>query len=250
LTPKTASNTLFVNAFTRHAARRQAGGAGRAMKKVSTSTVGRLSMYLRLLQELAAEGSATVSSGELAQRAGVTAAQVRKDLSLFGTFGKRGLGYDVGELLTALRTILGLERRWRVALVGAGRIGAALLGYQDFRQQGFYIEAVFDADPAKVGERWHGHVVRADREMEAVLERKRIDIAIIAVPAEAAQGVVDRIVGAGVRAMLNFAPTKLDVPPDVVVKNVNMTVELEGLSYALANANANARAGADARRAS
>jgi redox-sensing transcriptional repressor len=208
------------------------------MKKVSTSTVGRLSLYLRLLAELAAEGSATVSSEELAQRAGVTAAQVRKDLSLFGTFGKRGLGYGVDELIAALRSILGLERRWRVALIGAGKIGAALLGYQDFRRQGFYIEAVFDADPAKVGERWHGHVVRTDEGMESVLERERIDIAILAVPAEAAQAVVERVVRAGVRAVLNFAPTKLVVPADVVVKNVNMAVELEGLSYALANADA------------
>jgi redox-sensing transcriptional repressor len=211
------------------------------MKKVSTSTVGRLSLYLRLLQEVAADGSATVSSEALAQRAGVTAAQVRKDLSLFGTFGKRGLGYDVAELIAALRTILGLERRWRVALIGAGKIGAALLGYQDFRRQGFFIEAVFDADPAKIGQRWNGQVVRSDRELESVLKRERIDIAILAVPAEAAQAVVDRVVRAGVRAVLNFAPTKLDVPAAIAVKNVNMAVELEGLSYALANAEGRAR---------
>jgi redox-sensing transcriptional repressor len=215
-----------------------APAASMVMKKVSASTVGRLSLYLRLLEELTAEGSATVSSGALAQRAGVTAAQVRKDLSLFGTFGKRGLGYGVGELIAAVRQILGLERRWHVALVGAGKIGAALLGYQDFRRRGFFIEAVFDADAAKVGARWHGHVVRADRDMEAVLRRKQIDIAILAVPAESAQAVVERVVRSGVRAILNFAPTKLVVPAGVAVKTVNMAVELEGLSYALANADA------------
>lgn len=202
-------------------------------KKVSESTVTRLSMYLRLLQELSAEGVSTLASDELAARCGVSAAQVRKDLSLFGTFGKRGMGYAVLELQSALRRILGLERRWRVALVGAGRIGAALMGYQDFRRQGFDIVAVFDADPAKVGREWEGHVVQADEAIAAGL--KGIDIAIVAVPAEAAQAVVERVVGAGVRAILNFAPTKLEVPAHVTVKTVNMALELEGLSYALVN---------------
>jgi redox-sensing transcriptional repressor len=202
-------------------------------KKVSESTVTRLSMYLRLLQELSAEGVSTLASDELAARCGVSAAQVRKDLSLFGTFGKRGMGYAVLELQSALRRILGLERRWRVALVGAGRIGAALMGYQDFRRQGFDIVAVFDADPAKVGREWEGQVVQGDEAIAAGL--KGIDIAIVAVPAEAAQAVVERVVGAGVRAILNFAPTKLEVPPHVTVKTVNMALELEGLSYALVN---------------
>lgn len=204
------------------------------VKKVSESTVGRLSLYLRLLEELD-ESVATLSSEELAALAGTSAAQVRKDLSFFGTFGKRGLGYGVTELITTLRSILGLERRWRVAVIGAGKIGAALMGYQDFKRQGFYIESVFDSDEAKVGQRWNGLVVRADAEMETALQGEAIDIAIIAVPAEAAQSVVDRVVGAGVRAILNFAPVKLRVPGGVTLKNVNMAAELEGLSYALAN---------------
>jgi redox-sensing transcriptional repressor len=204
------------------------------VKKVSESTVSRLSLYLRLLEELEA-GIGTLSSEELAARAGTSAAQVRKDLSFFGTFGKRGLGYGVTELITTLRSILGLERRWRVAVVGAGKIGAALLGYQDFKRQGFYIESVFDSDAAKVGQRWNGLVVRADAEMETALQGESIDIAIIAVPADAAQSVVDRVVSAGVKAILNFAPVKLRVPVSVTLKNVNMAVELEGLSYALAN---------------
>ena len=204
------------------------------MKKVSESTVARLSLYLRLLEELD-ESVMTLSSEELAARAGTSAAQVRKDLSFFGTFGKRGLGYGVTELITTLRSILGLERRWRVAVVGAGKIGAALMGYQDFKRQGFYIETVFDSDNAKVGQRWNGLVVRADAEMENALKGEAIDIAIIAVPADAAQSVVDRVVKAGVRAILNFAPVKLRVPGGVALKNVNMAAELEGLSYALAN---------------
>ena len=213
----------------------------RGVKKVSESTVGRLSVYLRLLSELDQEGQRTLSSEDLARRCGTTAAQVRKDLSFFGTFGKRGMGYAVPELVAALRSILGLEQRWRVALVGAGRIGTALLGYQDFRRQGFHIEAVFDADPAKVRTRQGDLVVRADAEMEEALRAEGIDIVILAVPGEAAQPLVDRIVGAGVRAILNFAPTKIDVPEDVALKNVNMALELEGLSYALANEGRKAR---------
>jgi redox-sensing transcriptional repressor len=232
---------LFVNGFTN-----TASGA-LLVRKISESTVGRLSIYLRLLSELRAEGTATLSSGELARRCGTTAAQVRKDLSSFGTFGKRGLGYSVPELIGALRSILGLERRWRVALVGAGRIGMALLGYQDFRDQGFFIEAVFDADPDKVGQSRHGVVIRADAEMERVLEEGAIDIAIVAVPAEAAQAVVNRVIDAGVRGILNFAPTKLRVPPGVALKNVNMAMELEALSYALANAGRRSRRAASAR---
>jgi redox-sensing transcriptional repressor len=204
------------------------------VKKVSESTVGRLSLYLRLLEELD-DGITTLSSEELATLADTSAAQVRKDLSFFGTFGKRGLGYGVEELITTLRSILGLERRWRVAVVGAGKIGAALLGYQDFRRQGFYIEAVFDSDDRKIGQRWNGLVIRADEELESALQHDAIDIAIIAVPAEAAQAVVDRVVNAGIKAILNFAPVKLRVPITVALKNVNMAVELEGLSYALAN---------------
>jgi redox-sensing transcriptional repressor len=201
---------------------------------VSGSAVSRLSLYLRVLNELAGGGVETLSSRELATRCGVTAAQVRKDLSLFGTFGKRGLGYCVEELRTALRRILGLERRWRVALVGAGKIGAALMAYQDFQRQGFDITAVFDRDPARIGTEWNGLRVQSDDILETVL-RGGIDIAIVAVPAASAQRVVERIVAARVRAILNFAPVKLDVPDGVEVKTVNMALELEALSYALVN---------------
>jgi redox-sensing transcriptional repressor len=206
------------------------------MKKVSEPTVGRLSHYLRWLTQLSASEVATVSSEDLARNSGTTAAQVRKDLSRFGTFGKRGLGYDVPELEARLRSILGLERRWPVALVGAGRIGAALFGYESFRTQGFYIEAVFDADPGKVGAMWNGVEVQPDSALEAVLAERGIQMAVVAVPAGAAQPVVDRLVTAGVRGILNFAPLRLDVPASVVVKSVDMAVEMERLSYALTRA--------------
>jgi redox-sensing transcriptional repressor len=209
------------------------------MKRISQSTVARLSLYLRVLGELSAEGVDTLASDALARRCGTSAAQVRKDLSSFGTFGKRGKGYSVRELTRALRSILGLERRWRVALVGAGKIGAALLAYQDFRRQGFDIVAVFDSDPAKVGVTWHGLRVSADVDLEESL--RRIDIVIVAVPAEAAQRVVERVVASGIRAILNFAPTKLQVPEGVSLKTVNMAMELEGLSYALVNETAGRR---------
>ncbi len=203
------------------------------MKKVSEPTIGRLSLYLRLLMELSADGVVTVSSDDLAARSGTTAAQVRKDLSLFGTFGKRGLGYAVAELEGRLRGILGLEKRWGVALVGAGRIGAALFGYDNFRSQGFTIEAVFDANPDRVGQRWNGVVVEPDCVMERLVADRGLEIAVIAVPAEAAQRVAERLVAAGVRGILNFAPTRLDLPSHVEVKTVDMSVEMEGLSYAL-----------------
>jgi redox-sensing transcriptional repressor len=204
------------------------------MKKVSESTVTRLSLYLRVLGEASAEGIETLASEELASRCGASAAQVRKDLSLFGAFGKRGKGYDVSELVAELKRILGLERRWRVALVGAGKIGAALLAYQDFRRQGFDIVAVHDTDPAKVGAVWNGVTVQADGELEETLG-KGIDIVIVAVPAASAQAVVDRVTAGGVQAILNFAPTKLRVPAEVSLKTVNMAMELESLSYALVN---------------
>ena len=201
--------------------------------RISESTVRRLSLYLRLLQEARARGQDTISSDELAERGGTTAAQVRKDLSLFGSFGKRGLGYSVDELLRELEEILGLDRRWRVALVGAGKIGSALFGYGNFRRRGFEIGCVFDADTAKIGQPWGELKVRPDSEMERELAAQRIEIAILAVPAEAAQQVADRVVSSGVRAILNFAPVRLRVPEGVALRNVDMVVEMEGLTFAL-----------------
>lgn len=193
----------------------------------------RLSLYLRILEEVEHGGTDTISSEELAERAGTTAAQVRKDLSLFGSFGKRGLGYAVGQLAGGLREILGLDRGWRVALVGAGRIGSALFEYPGFRRRGFEIVAVLDADPGKLDTEWDGVPVRDTADLERVLRAERIDIVILAVPAEAAQEILNRVVGAGVKGVLNFAPMQLRVPPGVTVQDVNMVMELEALSFAL-----------------
>jgi redox-sensing transcriptional repressor len=205
------------------------------MKKISESAVRRLSLYLRFLQEAEAAGAETISSEELARRGGTTSAQVRKDLSLFGSFGKRGTGYSVSELVREIRSILGLTRPWRVAVVGAGRLGSALSSFRDFAARGFQIVAVYDADPGKIGMDWGGVLVQPDEEMDRTLRDEKVDVAIVAVPADAAQGVVDRIVKAGVRAVLNFAPVRLRVPAGVTLRNVDVTLELEGLSFALTN---------------
>lgn len=203
--------------------------------RISESTVRRLSLYLRYLQEAHGRGQETISSEDLALRGGTTSAQVRKDFSFFGSFGKRGLGYSVPELLRALEEILGLHRDWKVALVGAGKIGSALFSYRNFRSRGFDIRAVFDADPEKIGAPWGDLRVLPDAEMERVLVEAGIEIAIVAVPAEAAQAVVDRVVGSGVKAVLNFAPVRLRVPEGVALRSVDMVMEMEGLTFSLNN---------------
>ncbi|MGH7518145.1 MAG: redox-sensing transcriptional repressor Rex [Gemmatimonadales bacterium] len=205
------------------------------MRKVADSTVRRLSLYLRYLEEFEDQGIGTISSEALASRGGTTSAQVRKDLSFFGSFGKRGLGYTVPELAGRLREILGLERRYRVAMVGAGKIGSALVQYRGFRQRGFDIVAIYDVDPAKVGRQWNGLTVQHIDTLDAELARRPVDMAVLVTPAEAAQAVAERLVRAGVKAILNFAPVQLSVPGDVEVKTVNLALELETLSYALTN---------------
>ena len=203
------------------------------MKRIADSTVRRLSLYLRFLEEFEQSGQATVSSEELARRGGTTSAQVRKDLSSFGSFGKRGLGYAVPELAQHLREILGLEREWRSIIIGAGNIGTALAQYRGFRQRGFRVVAVYDRDPRKIGTRWDGVLVRDIAQLAADAAAETPEIAVITVPADDAQPVVDLLVGAGVRGILNFAPAPLAVPSHVALKHVNMALELEGLSYAL-----------------
>jgi redox-sensing transcriptional repressor len=205
------------------------------VKRVADSTIRRLSLYLTALEEAAARGVPTVSSEELSQLGGTTSAQVRKDLSVFGSFGKRGLGYSVPELIARLRSILGLGRRWRVCIVGAGKVGAALAQYAGFPERGFDIVAVYDADPKRIGERWSDLTVRDVNGLEEDAAELDCDIAVLAVPAVAAQRVTERLVASGIRAILNFVPVQLSVPRDVAVRNVNMAVELEALSFALTN---------------
>lgn len=204
-------------------------------RKIADSTVRRLAIYLRFLEEFQHQGRDTISSEALAGRAGTTSAQVRKDLSFFGSFGKRGLGYDVDALATRLREILGLGHRYRVIIVGAGRLAGALVQYAGFSARGFEIVAVVDRDPAKIGQRSGDLVVEDVANLESIIERERVEIAILVTPADPAQALVDRLVAAGVTAILNFAPVQLHVPEGVDVKNVNLAVELETLSYALAH---------------
>ncbi|HWZ28298.1 MAG TPA: redox-sensing transcriptional repressor Rex [Gemmatimonadales bacterium] len=205
------------------------------MRKISDSTVRRLSLYLQYLEQSETQSRPTVSSDELARRSGATSAQVRKDLSFFGSFGKRGMGYEVPALVARLREILGLQRAYRVVLVGAGKIGGALVHYEGFRRRGFEVSAIYDRDPKKIGSRSNGLVVRDVKQLEADLKKEPTDIAIVVTPGDAAQEVADRLVRAGVKALLNFAPVQLKVPRDVEVKTVNMAQELEALSYSLAN---------------
>ncbi|MDX2261933.1 MAG: redox-sensing transcriptional repressor Rex [Gemmatimonadales bacterium] len=204
-------------------------------RKIADSTVRRLAIYLRFLEEFEQQGADTLSSEALATRAGTTSAQVRKDLSFFGSFGKRGLGYDVHALAGELREILGLNRRYRVVMVGAGRLASALVQYSGFHARGFDIVAVLEKDPAKIGQRWGEVHVQDVSRLEKVVREEAVDLAVLVTPADPAQALVDRLVSAGVTAILNFAPLQLHVPEGVEVKNVNLAVELETLSYAIAH---------------
>jgi len=203
------------------------------MKKIASSTISRLSTYFRTLSHLLEKDVDTVSSNEIAKINQFTAAQVRKDLSFFGTFGKRGLGYRVDKLKDEIGRILGLEKEWNIALVGMGNIGRALVDYQEFRRQGFIFKILFDNDKNKVGTKVNDLTIYHIDEACMIVKESKIEIAIIAVPAPKAQAVVDVFVGCGVKAFLNFAPITIKVPENVMVKNENMSIELEALSYYL-----------------
>lgn len=205
------------------------------MKRIAESTVRRLSLYLSFLEEIEERGQTTISSDELASLGGTTSAQVRKDLSFFGSFGKRGLGYSVRELCVSIREILGLERQWRVCIIGAGKIGSALAQYEPFTRRGFLIKAIYDSDREKVGRTVDSLTVRDVSRVEADASKEGFDIAVLAIPPEFAQSVADRVTRAGIKALLSFAPIQLSVPADVTVRTVNMAQELEGLSFALTN---------------
>lgn len=209
-----------------------------AVDPISELTTNRLSVYLRCLNELDAAGVETVSSKALAEQFHLNAAQIRKDLAHFGEFGVRGVGYRVRELRRHLRQILGLDRTRRVGVVGAGNLGLALADYPGFRQEGFVITALFDADPAKIGGTSRGGVPIYDvSDLPRVVRHEEITIAVIAVPAAAAQAVLDTVVASGVKAVLNFSPSPLRVPPGVKLKHVDLTVSLETLSFYLARGN-------------
>ena len=199
--------------------------------RIPERTITRLSIYLRCLEEVLADGTTAVSSQQLAERFGLNSAQVRKDLAYFGQFGIRGLGYYTGELKQNLERILGLDQEWEVALVGVGNLGSALLNYRGFQQRGFRIAVVFDNDPGKVGRRIGRIPVTHAEKIVPMLTRRGIRMAVIAVPASAAQTVADRLVAAGVNAILNFAPVQLAVPKRVKALNVDLSVMLKTLSF-------------------
>jgi redox-sensing transcriptional repressor len=207
----------------------------RIRKRISESTIRRLSLYFRALSVLDKEGIQTISSKELAFREKLTPAQVRKDLSFFGSFGTRGLGYPVRELRAQIASILGIDRVWRVALFGVGNIGSALVSYKEFVRQGFQIVKLFDNDQRKIGSNHKGIIISDIRNMEQEMNEAGVELAVVAVPATVAQYIVDDIVAAGIKAILNFAPVNLRVPDDVYVRNENMSMELEYLSFAMVN---------------
>ena len=206
-------------------------------EQVSELTTNRLSVYLRFLNELDTAGVKSVSSRALAQQFHLNAAQIRKDLANFGDFGVRGVGYIVKDLKGHLRQILGLDRGVRVAIMGAGNLGLALADYPGFRQEGFQIAALFDNFLDKVGKRSRSGVRIYDiKELKRIAKRERITIAVVAVPAATAQTVVNAVVAADIKAILNFSPGALVVPSDVKLKSVDLTVSLESLSFYLARA--------------
>jgi redox-sensing transcriptional repressor len=205
------------------------------LEAVSELTTNRLSVYLRCLNILDEAGVRTISSQALAEQFHLNAAQIRKDLACFGEFGVRGVGYYVKELRSHLRQILGLDRRVRVAIMGAGNLGLALADYPGFRTEGFEIAALFDTVRDKIGQRSRGGVPIHDiRDFRRIVRRERIRIAVIAVPAQAAQTVLNTVVDAGIKAILNFSPGTLKTSPDVKLKSVDLTVSLESLSFFLA----------------
>ena len=215
--------------------------------KIPEKAVTRLSIYLRCLEELEADGIVSVSSKQLAERFGLNSAQVRKDLAYFGQFGVRGLGYYIAELKHNLERILGLKQDWEVALVGAGNLGSALIAYKGFQARGFRISLAFDTDQAKVGHPIDGVQVMDAARIMPTLRKKKVKIAVLAVPSAVAQSVADQLVEAGVTAILNFAPVQLSVPEGVKVQNVDLSVLLKTLSYHTVRTTRNTARRAEAR---
>jgi len=205
-------------------------------EKISELTTNRLSIYLRCLNTLSAAGIKTISSQELAEQFNLNSAQIRKDLGYFGEFGVRGVGYFVADLSDHITRILGLDKPHRVGIVGAGRLGTALANYKGFSQSNFIVAALFDNDRVKIGQRIGPDetIVHDVRKFERVVAEEKIDVGVIAVPARAAQRVLNQIMAAGVKAVLNFAPVPLTARLGVKVKTVDLTTSLESLSYFLA----------------
>lgn len=204
--------------------------------KIPPMTVRRLSTYYRILRGLESQGDMEpLSSERMSHLTGFTAAQVRRDLAYFGSFGKRGVGYDIAELQQSLRSILGIDRQWSIALIGVGNLGTALLSYPGFSTRGFHIVAAFDNDATKHGRRFGNIVVRPLEHLPLAVRDQNITMAIVAVPAVEAQHVVDAATAAGIKGILNFAPVKLQVPREIHLDTVDLSIEIEYLSYLLTN---------------
>ncbi|AEB10687.1 redox-sensing transcriptional repressor Rex [Desulfobacca acetoxidans] len=202
--------------------------------KIPAATITRLSLYSRVLEELLSSHINIIASDKLAQKCGVNPAQVRKDLAYFGEFGVRGVGYFVKELLFEIKKILGLNRSWRMALIGIGNLGLALIAHENFPKQGYEFVAVFDIDPKKVGRRLpSGQIIHGIDELDEVIKEKKIEIGVIATPASQAQATARRLIDAGVKAILNFAPIQIQIPEGFIVENVDFTVKLDNLAYHL-----------------
>jgi redox-sensing transcriptional repressor len=195
------------------------------------AVVGRVSLYLRQLEAYQRQGCTTVSSSQLGDPLRIKNAQVRKDLAFFGQFGHPGVGYRIDELIDALRHILGIDRDWPLALVGLGNLGRALLKYRGFRTRGFHIVALFDNDESKIGLSYDGLTVDPIESLRKVVAMRKVKLAILAVPADAAQRVTDLLVASGIRGILNFAPVPLSVPPHVNLVGVDLSIQLENLAY-------------------
>ena len=204
------------------------------VEKISELTTNRLSVYLRCLNEIVADGAKTVSSDRLASRFHLNSAQIRKDLANFGEFGVRGVGYYIENLRTHLTKILGLDNQHRVCIIGAGRLGTALTDYYGFSQTNFTVAALFEVDEKKIGKKVSDVEIFDIRDFAAVVKKDKIDVAVIAVPAEYAQSVLEKISKSGIKAVMNFAPIPLLVSEDIKLKTVDLTTSLESLSYFLA----------------
>jgi redox-sensing transcriptional repressor len=200
-------------------------------RPIPEATVGRLPLYLRALVEMAENGTSTVSSETLAEATGVNSAKLRKDLSHLGSYGTRGVGYDVAYLIHQVRRELGLTQAWPIVIAGIGNLGQALANYRGFVERGFRTVALVDNDPAKIGKSIHGLTIRSVEELPGIVGEHQAAIGVIATPAAAAQEVADAMVTAGVRSILNFAPAMLAVPRGVSVRKVDLAIELQILTY-------------------
>jgi redox-sensing transcriptional repressor len=206
-------------------------GANGADGRLSRATVTRFSLYLRHLEEALQKGAQKVSSRQLGEAIAITDAQVRKDLACLGNLGQPGIGYAIEDLMAAIRHVLGIDRVWSVALVGVGNLGRALMRYKGFQARGFRFVALFDNDPAVIGQRFEGLQVNSLAQIREVFQDQRVELGLLAVPSDSAQMVADSLVQAGVKGLLNFAPVVIRVPPEVSLVAVDLTVQLEQLAF-------------------